>query len=89
MSLFAYAVRRTIGAVVVLLLVVMLTMFAVASIGPFDWGSDPSGPARMILPNEARRTMAEAWSSFPAQALSLLGVMAVAAIAWRLAARRF
>jgi hypothetical protein len=80
MSLFAYAVRRTVGALIVFLQVVLLTMFAVASIGPFDW---ETGPARLIHVNEVRMDMADAWASFPAQALAVLGLLAVAAIGWR------
>jgi hypothetical protein len=84
MSLFAYAVRRAVGAVVVFLIVVLLTMFAVASIGPFDW---ETGPARLIRVNEVRMDMADAWASFPAQAVGAFGLVVVAAVAWRLAAR--
>jgi hypothetical protein len=37
MTLLAYAVRRTNGAVIVFLIVVMLTMFAIGNIGLPHW----------------------------------------------------
>jgi hypothetical protein len=82
MTLLAYAVRRTIGAVVVLLTVVLLTMFAVGNVGLPGWRSE-NGP----IPDFVNPWYGP-WASFPTYALSVLGLAAVGAIAWRLAARR-
>jgi hypothetical protein len=84
MSLFTYAVRRTMGALVVFLVTVLLLQFAVASIGPFAH----RGPERFVRVNEVRDAVAEAWASFPVQSLTLLGLAAAAALAWRLVAHR-
>ena len=82
MTLLAYAVRRTIGAVVVFLIVVLLTMFAVGSVGLPGWGSE-NGPIPDFV-----NPWYEPWASFPMYALTLVGLAAVATAAWRLAARR-
>jgi hypothetical protein len=82
MTLLAYAARRTIGAVIVFLIVVMLTMFAVGSVGLPGWRSE-NGP----IPDFVNPWYGP-WASFPTYALSVAGLAAVGAIAWRLAARR-
>jgi hypothetical protein len=82
MTLFAYAARRTIGAVIVFLIVVMLTMFAIGSIGLPRW-SPENGPIPDFV-----NPWYQPWASFPTYALTVLGVTAVGAIVWRLAARR-
>jgi hypothetical protein len=83
MTLFAYAVRRTIGAVIVFLLVVMLTMFAVGRVGLPLWSRSERGPFPDFV-----NPWYEPWGSFPGYALTGLGLGVVAALAWRLAARR-
>jgi len=67
MSLFAYAVRRTIGAVIVFLIVVMLTMFAVANIGLPHWSVSEMGPFPSFV-----NPWYEPWASFPAATLAAL-----------------
>lgn len=82
MTLLAYAARRTIGAVVVFLIVVLLTMFAVGSVGLAGW-SPENGPIPDFV-----NPWYQPWARFPMYALTTLGVAAVEAIAWRFAARR-
>jgi hypothetical protein len=82
MTLLAYAVRRTIGAVVVFLVVVMLTMFAVGSVGLPGWRSE-NGPIPDFV-----NPWYEPWASFPMYALTVLGMVAVATVVLRLALRR-
>lgn len=83
MTLFAYAVRRTIGAVIVFLIVVMLTMFAVGRVGLPFWSVSERGP----FPDFVNPWYGP-WASFPAYALTALGLVALATIASRLARRR-
>jgi len=73
MTLLAYAVRRMIGAVVVFLLVVMLTMFAVGSIGVSSRGRFESDPFPTWL-----NPWHEPWASFPMYAVVALGLLAAA-----------
>ncbi|HET6657320.1 MAG TPA: hypothetical protein VFG61_05445 [Gaiellaceae bacterium] len=73
MTLLAYAVRRTIGAVIVFLVVVMLTMFAVGSIGLPHWSVSERGPFPSFV-----NPWYEPWASFPTAALVVLGVLAAA-----------
>jgi hypothetical protein len=82
MTLLAYAVRRTIGAAIVFLIVVLLTMFAVGTVGLQGWRSE-SGP----IPDFVNPWFGP-WASFPTYALTVVGLAAVATAAWRLAARR-
>jgi hypothetical protein len=82
MTLLAYAVRRTIGAVVVFLIVVMLTMFAVGSVGLAGW-SPENGP----IPDFVNPWYGP-WASFPTYALTALGLAAMATVAWGLVVRR-
>jgi hypothetical protein len=82
MTLLAYAARRTIGAVIVFLIVVMLTMFAVGSVGLAGW-SPENGPIPDFV-----NPWYQPWASFPMYALTAVGLAAVGAIVWRLAARR-
>jgi hypothetical protein len=83
MTLLAYAARRTIGAVTVFLIVVMLTMFAVGSVGLPNWSQAESGP----IPDFVNPWYSP-WASFPTYALTVLGVVTVVTAAWRLARRR-
>ena len=71
MSLFAYAIRRTIGAVIVFLIVVMLTMFAIGNIGLPHWSVSERGPFPSFV-----NPWYEPWARFPAYALGALGVVA-------------
>jgi hypothetical protein len=82
MSLFAYAVRRMIGALVVFLLVVMLTMFAIESIGVSSRGRFESDPFPTWL-----NPWHEPWASFPKYAVVALGLLAVAVVLRRRLAR--
>jgi hypothetical protein len=82
MTLLGYAARRTVGAVIVFLIVVMLTMFAVGSVGLPGWQSE-NGP----IPDFVNPWYGP-WAMFPAYALTVLGLVAVGAIVWRLVARR-
>jgi hypothetical protein len=82
MTLLAYAVRRTFGAVLVFLIVVMLTMFAVGSVGLPGWRSE-NGP----IPDFVNPWYGP-WASFPAYALTVLGLVVGAAVVWRFALRR-
>jgi hypothetical protein len=82
MTPLAYAARRTIGAVIVFLIVVMLTMFAVGSVGLAGW-SPENGPIPDFV-----NPWYQPWASFPMHALTAVGLAAVGAIVWPLAARR-
>ena len=82
MTLLAYAARRTVGAVIVFLIVVMLTMFAVGSVGLPGWQSE-NGP----IPDFVNPWYGP-WARFPAHALTVLGLVALATIVWRVAGRR-
>ena len=83
MTLLAYAARRTIGAVIVFLIVVMLTMFAIGSIGLPNWSQPERGP----FPDFVNPWYGP-WARFPMYALTMLGVVAVATTVWRIALRR-
>jgi hypothetical protein len=72
MALLAYAVRRTIGAAVVFLIVVMLTMFAIGNIGLPHWSVSERGPFPTFV-----NPWYEPWARFPAAALAVLGLVAV------------
>jgi len=69
--------------VIVFLIVVMLTMFAVGSIGLPNWSRPEQGP----IPDFVNPWYGP-WASFPTYALTVLGLAAVGAVVWRLALRR-
>ena len=71
MTLLASSVRRTIGAVIVFLVVIMLTMFAVGSIDGSVRARFESDPFLNRL-----NPWHESWASFPAYALLALGLIA-------------
>lgn len=83
MTLLAYAVRRTIGAVIVFLFVVMLTMFAVGNIGLPHWSVPERGPFPSFV-----NPWFEPWAKFPGHALAAVALVAIATIAWRYIGRR-
>jgi hypothetical protein len=69
MSLTAYAVRRTAGALVVVLIVIAATQYAV-------WQMEPRalrGAALVLGGSPVERRAAELWTYFPLFALAVLG----------------
>ena len=82
MTLLAYAVRRTIGAAIVFLIVVMLTMFAIGNIGLPHWSVPEMGPFPSFV-----NPWFELWASFPAFALAALGLIAGLVVVRRRLAR--
>jgi hypothetical protein len=78
MILLAYAVRRTIGAAIVFLIVVMLTMFAIGSIGLPHWSVAEMGPFPSFV-----NPWFEPWAEFPEYALAALGFVAVLVVVRR------
>jgi hypothetical protein len=72
MTLLAYAVRRTIGALIVFLLVVLLTMFALASV---DTPPLRGGPPVIGDQLAAWTSWSHNWETFPSAALAALGLL--------------
>jgi hypothetical protein len=85
MTLLAYAVRRTFGAVLVFLIVVMLTMFAVANAdrAPIRSVSEHAVPQQL----DAWTHTSERWASFPVLGLGVLAVAFTALVLRRRLAR--
>jgi hypothetical protein len=82
MALFAYAVRRTIAAVIVFLVVVGLTMFAVANV---DHAPIRSLPEHVVPQVDAWTHISENWATSPMVAVGMVA-SAITALALR---RRF
>jgi hypothetical protein len=82
MTLLAYAVRRTIEALIVFLIVVMLTMFAIGNIGLPHWSVSERGPFPSFV-----NPWYEPWARFPAFALATLGLVAGVVVIRRRLAR--
>ena len=83
MTLLAYAVRRTFGALLVFLLVVLLTQFAVANA---DRAPIRSIPEHIVPSVDSWTHVSENWATFPA-ALGALGFAFSALVVRRLASR--
>jgi hypothetical protein len=84
MSLFAYAVRRTFGAVIVFLIVVLLTMFALASVDTPPLRGGPSVVGDQLA---FWTRWSDGWASFPLMALAVVGFIAMLVVVGRRLAR--
>jgi hypothetical protein len=84
MSLLGYAARRAIGAAIVFLIVVMLTMFAVSRSAAGGWRPHLESDYADI---HAMQLFSSAWSGFPLVALGTLGLLAAVVVVRRLLAR--
>ena len=84
MTLFAYAVRRTIGAVIVFLIVVLLTMFALASM---DTPPLRGGPLAVGGQLALWTRWSSSWETFPPVALTLVSLVAGVVVLRRRLAR--
>jgi hypothetical protein len=73
MTLLVYAARRTIGAVGVFLIVVMLTMLAVARSAAGGWRPHFESDYADV---HAMQLFSTAWSDFPLGAVGTLGLLA-------------
>jgi hypothetical protein len=80
MSLLAYAVRRTIGAVIVFLILVLLTMFALASV---DTPPLRGGPPAVGDQLAFWTRWSSGWATFPPVALTIVGSMAMLVVVRR------
>jgi len=80
MTLLAYAVRRTIGAAVVFLIVVLLTMFALASVDtpPLRGGPSVVGDQLALWTR-----WSNGWGTFPLVALTTAGFIAMLVVVRR------
>ena len=78
MTLLAYAVRRTIGAAVVFLIVVLLTMFARASVDTPPLRGGPS-----VVGDQLALCWSNGWGTFPLVALTTAGFIAMLVVVRR------
>ena len=84
MTLLAYAVRRTIGAAIVLFIVVLLGMFAV---GSADRAPIRSLPEHAFGRGDTWTHNSENWRTFPVFALGMLALALTAVVLRRRLAR--
>jgi hypothetical protein len=91
MSLAAYALRRTIGALLVLLIVVLVTQFAVNRISPpplrLPGSHWPAGLEDRVQMQSVQWALNRIWADFPQDTLLALAAITLGVLAWRTSVR--